>query len=210
MPYCPKCGYQVEEIALFCVNCGAPLKQQTRQSAPTPYGQPGRFRLGQYRGNRGRIREIVEMFRQKGATSPEKVMTVQELGLPPRFEEAMHRRLGQLGIFIEINGKYYLNEERLKQIQEQRAKERYESGGGSSWSRATPSTWSRVVGILLMLPIGLVIALALFYFFSFRSGFFPGELLIVFVTISLVLAVVRFLFWRSRRRYWREQWGSAR
>jgi hypothetical protein len=71
---------------------------------------------------RRRLHEIIERFRQKGATSPEKAMTPQELGLPPRFEEAMHRRLGQLGIFVEINGKYYLNEERLEQIQEQRAK----------------------------------------------------------------------------------------
>jgi hypothetical protein len=71
---------------------------------------------------RRRLHGIIEQFRQKGATSPEKALTLQELGLPPRFEQAMHRRLGQKGIFVEINGRYYLNEERLKQIQEQRAK----------------------------------------------------------------------------------------
>jgi hypothetical protein len=27
----------------------------------------------------------------------------------------MKKRLGQLGIFVEINGKYYLSEERLKE-----------------------------------------------------------------------------------------------
>jgi hypothetical protein len=73
---------------------------------------------------RQRIREalveVVEKFRQKGATSSEKALTPQELGLPPRFEQAMHRRLGQTGIFVEVNGKYYLNEERLKQVQQQR------------------------------------------------------------------------------------------
>ena len=151
---------------------------------------------------RRRLHEIIERFRQKGATSPEKAITIQELGLPPRFEEAMHRRLGQLGIFVEINGKYYLNEERLKQIQEQRAKGGSGSGEGSGWSRAGPLTWSRVVGILLMLPIGIIIALVLFYFVAFRGGFFPGEFLIVFVVIFLGLAVARLLFWRSRRRYW--------
>jgi hypothetical protein len=151
---------------------------------------------------RRRLHEIIERFRQKGATSPEKAMTIQELGLPSRFEEAMHRRLGQSGIFVEINGKYYLNEERLKQIQEQRAKGGSGSGGGSGWSRAGPPTWSRVVGILLMLPIGIIIALVLFYFVAFRGGFFPGEFLIVFVVIFLGLAVARLLFWRSRRRYW--------
>jgi hypothetical protein len=156
---------------------------------------------------RRRLQEIIERFRQKGATSPEKAMTIQELGLPPRFEEAMHRRLGRLGIFVEVNGKYYLNEERLKQIQEQRAKAGSGGSGGSGWSRAGPPTWSRVVGILLMLPIGIIIALVLFYFVAFRGGFFLGEFLIVLLVIFLGLTVARLLFWRSRRRYWREHWG---
>jgi hypothetical protein len=149
---------------------------------------------------------MIERFRQKGATSPEKAMTIQELGLPPRFEEAMHRRLGQSGIFVEINGKYYLNEERLKQIQEQRAKAGSGSGGGSGWSRPGSPTWSRVVGIFLMLPIGIIIALVLLYFVAFRGGFFPGEFLIILLVIFLALAAARLLFWRSRSRYWRQQW----
>jgi hypothetical protein len=65
-------------------------------------------------------REIVEKFRQKGATSPDKAMTPQELDLPPRFEESMKRRLGRSGVFVEVNGKYYLSEERLKQIEQRR------------------------------------------------------------------------------------------
>ena len=76
-----------------------------------------------------RLREIIEKFRQKGATSPEKAMTIQELGLPPRFEEAMHRRLGRSGIFVEVNGKYYLSEEQLKQVQ-QRFRARVGRGTG--------------------------------------------------------------------------------
>jgi hypothetical protein len=64
---------------------------------------------------RARILEVVQKFREKGAISPVNAMTIQELGLPPRFEQAMHRRLGQLRIFVEVNGKYYLDEERLKQ-----------------------------------------------------------------------------------------------
>lgn len=71
--------------------------------------------------------DVVGKFRQKGAVSPDKAMTVEELGLPPRFEEAMKRRLGRSGIFIEVNGKYYLSEERLKQIEELRS-ERGETG----------------------------------------------------------------------------------
>jgi lipoate-protein ligase A len=68
----------------------------------------------------GEIREqlsnIIEKFRQKGALSPEKAMTAEELGFPVEFKERMKRRLGQLGIFVEVNGKYYLSEERLKQV----------------------------------------------------------------------------------------------
>ena len=85
-----------------------------------------------------RLQEIIEKFRQNGATSPEKAMTIQELGLPPRFEQAMHRRLGRSGIFVETNGKYYLNEDRLKQIQEQRAKMGAGGGGGGGWNRSGP------------------------------------------------------------------------
>jgi hypothetical protein len=158
---------------------------------------------------RRRLHEIIERFRQKGATSAEKAMTIQELGLPPRFEEAMHRRLGQSGIFVQVDGKYYLNEDRLKQIQEQRAKG-FGSGGGGGWSRAGSPTWSRVVGILLMMPIGVIIALVLFYFVAPRGGFFPGEFFVVFVVILVGLALARMLFWRSRRRYCREQWSLGK
>ena len=157
---------------------------------------------------RQRLRAIIETFRQKGATTPEKAMTIQELGLPPRFEEAMHRRLGQTGIFVEVNGKYYLSEERLKQIQEQRQKTQG-GGGGGGFGRTGPPAWSRYVGVLLMLPIGLIAAVALFYFFgSGGIGFFPGEFLIILIVIMVGVAIVRMLFWRSRRRYWREQIGA--
>jgi lipoate-protein ligase A len=101
---------------------------------------------------RRRLNEIVEKFRQKGATGPERALTIQELGLPPRFEQAMNRRLGQTGIFAEINGKYYLNEERLKQIQEQHAN--IASGEYGSGSRQHTPSWLRYIGLLLMLPIG--------------------------------------------------------
>jgi hypothetical protein len=158
---------------------------------------------------RRRLQGMIESFRQKGATSPEKAMTVQELGLPPRFEEAMHRRLGQLGIFVEVNGRYYLNEERLKQVQEQRAKAGFGSGGERGWGRERPPTWFRYVGILLMLPLGIIIALVVFYFAASGGGFFPGGLLIVFLVVFLGLFVARLLFWRSRRRYWREHWVNS-
>ena len=152
---------------------------------------------------RRRLTEIIAVFRQKGATSPEKAMMIQELGLPSRFEDAMHRRLGQTGIFVEVNGKYYLNEERLRQIQEQRATRRSESNGGNSWGKPGSPTWLRVGGLLLMLPIGLILAFVLFYFFASNGWYFPGEFLIIIVIIVIGLTAVRLLFWKSRRRYWR-------
>jgi hypothetical protein len=68
---------------------------------------------------RERLLEIIRKFREKGAVSQEKAMTSEELGLPPRFQDAMKRRLGRLGIFVEVNGKYYLSEDRLKEVEEQ-------------------------------------------------------------------------------------------
>jgi len=117
MPYCPICGRQVEENASFCSNCGASLKQQTKQSTFPSYDRHGVFR--RFKGRRGRLREIIDTFRQKGATSPEKAMTAEELGLPPEFRERMQRRLGQTRIFVEVDGKYYLDEKRLEEVRAQ-------------------------------------------------------------------------------------------
>lgn len=36
MPYCPKCGNQVEENMTFCPRCGASLKLETPRPTPPP------------------------------------------------------------------------------------------------------------------------------------------------------------------------------
>jgi hypothetical protein len=146
---------------------------------------------------------LIERFRQRGATSPEKAMTLQELGLPRRFEEAMHRRLGQSGIFVEVDGGYYLDEERLRQIREERARAGF--GGGD---RERPASWFRYFGILLMLPIGLIIVAVLLFYFIDLNGqeYFPGETLVIIVIVFIGLFVARMLFLRANRRYWRELW----
>jgi Flp pilus assembly protein TadB len=156
---------------------------------------------------RQRLQEIIQRFREKGAASPEKAMTIQELGLPPRFEQAMHRRLGQTGIFVEVNGKYYLNEDRLKQIQEQRAQRGAAGAGGGGYNRQSPPGWLRYSGILVMLPIGIiVVAFLLFYFYVYNpSAYFPGEILLILLIVLVVMFAVRMLFWRARRNYWRER-----
>ncbi len=67
---------------------------------------------------REHLLELIEKFRKKGALSPAKAMTAEELGLPSEFKERMKRRLGQLSVFVEVDGKYYLSEERLKEVKD--------------------------------------------------------------------------------------------
>jgi hypothetical protein len=50
----------------------------------------------------------------KGAVSPETALTAQELGLSRLFVRIMKRRQGRTRIFMEINGKYYLDEKALR------------------------------------------------------------------------------------------------
>jgi hypothetical protein len=85
---------------------------------------------------------IIEKFREKGAVSPGRAMTAQELSLPPSFQEAMKRRLGRSGIFVEVNGKYYLSEERLKQIEELSHRE------GAGWSSRKRILTLRIVRMI--------------------------------------------------------------
>jgi len=61
-----------------------------------------------------RLRQIAETFRTKGAISPESALTAEELGLSRLFVRIMKRRRGQTRIFIEVNGRYYLDESALE------------------------------------------------------------------------------------------------
>jgi DNA-binding PadR family transcriptional regulator len=69
------------------------------------------------------IKEIflneVEKFRQKGAVTPEKAMSIEELGLSPKFKTFLSRSPRLLGVFVKVDNKYYLSEERLKEIEKQ-------------------------------------------------------------------------------------------
>ena len=74
---------------------------------------------------REHLLELIEKFRKKGALSPEKALNAEELELPTEFKERMKRRLGQLGVFVEVDGgKYYLSEERLKEVKDKIAERR--------------------------------------------------------------------------------------
>ncbi len=47
----------------------------------------------------------IEKFRQHGALDPEKAMTIEELGLSPKFKTFLKRSPRLLGIFVSVNGK---------------------------------------------------------------------------------------------------------
>ncbi len=68
-----------------------------------------------------RIRAITDVFLNNGAVSPETAKTPEELGLPPQFR-AMQGKMDKKGLFLEHDGRYYLSEERLKQMQKQSRK----------------------------------------------------------------------------------------
>jgi hypothetical protein len=128
------------------------------------------------------LNEIIQRFRQKGVISPEKAMTAEELGLPPRFKDAMRRRLGQSGIFVEVGGKYYLSEERLKQIEENRSLVPLSSG---------PRNRIMTLRIIQVIVIFLFIVLFLvsLFFQSFALRVISIFLLIVWLIISVFLIV---------------------
>jgi hypothetical protein len=123
--------------------------------------------------------QIVEKFRQKGAISPEKAMTAEELGLPPGFQEAMKRRLGRSGIFVEVNGKYYLSEERLKQIEEQRR------GEGVAWSSRKRMLTLRMVK-MVMIIVFVALLLVSFFIQSWEIRVISFLFLVVWFVMSIL------------------------
>jgi ABC-type multidrug transport system fused ATPase/permease subunit len=144
--------------------------------------------------------DIVEKFRQKGAVSPDKAMTAEELGLPPRFQEAMKRRLGRLGVFVEVNGKYYLSEERLKQVEELR------SARGGAWNPR-----NRIVTLRLVQLVTIVLFVTLFLVNIFVQSWELRIVSAVFLVVWLVIAMLQIYFLsRFRRRYSSQQVSKAR
>jgi len=130
-------------------------------------------------GGRRRISEVVAKFREKGATSPEKAMTAQEIGLPPRFEEAMKRRLGTTGIFVDVGGKYYLDEARLQQVEQQRAT--------SGMMRGQQETRS---GLLALRMVRMVVIAAALILVVANILFVDSASLRVIVVVLILLWVV--------------------
>ncbi|MGP8057654.1 MAG: carboxypeptidase-like regulatory domain-containing protein [Nitrososphaerales archaeon] len=91
----------------------APAVTQT-ESASSPSDQQGLDELEGWGGER--IRQIIRTFQMKGAISPETALTAQELGLSRLFVRIMKRRKGRTRVFVEINGRYYLNQKALQEM----------------------------------------------------------------------------------------------
>jgi len=65
---------------------------------------------------RQRAMEVIKIFKEKGATSPESAKRLGELDLPSYFSRIMEKRLGPLGIIVEKEGLFYLVEENIGKI----------------------------------------------------------------------------------------------
>jgi hypothetical protein len=136
------------------------------------------------------VQYLIQRFREKGATSPERAMTAQDLGLHERFEQAMKRRLGQTGIFVDIGGKYYLNEDALRQFEQRRQSGEFRGIGGHRGDAFA----IRIVRMLLGLSIVLL----------FVVNFFEGRsldiwYLIVALCIAWICVTVLQIFYMTRR-----------
>jgi YVTN family beta-propeller protein len=87
---------------------------QAQQGQKEPVGQPD------VRGER--FRRLVRTFKEKGAISPEKAMTAEQLGLPQQFDKYMENRKVPIKVFVEVSGKYYLDEKALEEMRRRMAK----------------------------------------------------------------------------------------
>jgi ATP-binding cassette subfamily B protein len=65
---------------------------------------------------RQRAMEVIKIFKDKQATSPESAKTLGELGLPPHFQMMIQMRLSPIGLIVEKDGAYYLIEENISKL----------------------------------------------------------------------------------------------
>jgi len=67
---------------------------------------------------RERLRQTIDLFKQKGAISRENALPLDELGLPSVFEYFMDSPMGERLPFQEVDGKYYLDEDGVDEYKE--------------------------------------------------------------------------------------------
>lgn len=61
-----------------------------------------------------KLNETIELFRKRGAVSPESALSPEELGLPPMFGWFMRSPMASRLPFVEDQGKFYLSEKKLE------------------------------------------------------------------------------------------------
>ncbi|MGA3111476.1 MAG: carboxypeptidase regulatory-like domain-containing protein [Candidatus Bathyarchaeia archaeon] len=113
-------GPDNEGNATFNVAKGTQQTQAPAQTtpiiAPIPPPPPSQQAPTEPQGWRDeKIQQIIQKFQEKGAISPQTALTAKELGLSRIFVRIMERRKEQTKIFIEINGKYYLDQLALEE-----------------------------------------------------------------------------------------------
>ena len=140
-----------------------------------------------------RIEAIARRFREKGATSPEKALTALELGLPPQFEDAMKRRLGQTGVFVQIGDRYYLNESRLSEFGQGRG---LAGGYGNAHAFRARMFTLRIVRMVL----GTIIVLLLLINFLTQRSTSLWIVIATLVVVWIAISVMQIYHLASVRR----------
>jgi YVTN family beta-propeller protein len=112
-------GPDSEGKATFSSVKGTPKTPAPMQSAPIlapiPPSPPSQQEPTEPQGWRDeKIQEIIQKFREKGAISPQTALTAKELGLSRITVRIMERRREKAKMFVEVNGKYYLDQNALE------------------------------------------------------------------------------------------------
>ncbi len=95
--------------------------QTTPIIAPIPPPPPSQQEPTEPQGWRDeKIQEIIQKFQEKGAISPQTALTAKELGLSRITVRIMERRREKAKMFVEVNGKYYLDQNALERKNQQK------------------------------------------------------------------------------------------
>jgi len=140
------------------------------------------------------IEALAQKFRDKGATSPEKALTAQEIGVHERFESAMKRRLGETGIFVAAGERYYLNEDRLREFEQ-----RWQSDGGRHGGMGRPMGRFFALRVLRMILGTTIILLFIINFLTGRSWDL-WYVIIVLAVIWVAVSIFQIFYLAQGRR----------
>ena len=119
---------------------------------------------------------LIERFREDGAIDLGNAMTLEELGLTIRFKEAMDKHSIQFEIFSEVNGKYYLSEEKAKKFMDKKIDQKE---GGSRLKKILTLRLSKVIIFVLLITVLIVNLLSNSMEIKTVSGIFLAVLLII-------------------------------